>query len=191
MSTRIVLEDPYKSLWDRGYLRKSSQSSRMLVDLVNDSKNRTTTSFARYRYSVYLGYEVPDGYEIDHIDTDHTNDDLSNLQMLTVEEHIAKSAKEKAGRNTVELTCPNCGKSFEIEVRNIRPEKVRNFCSRRCNALFYNAAKNLNRRSSGVWEREEEIRYLRSSGKSDYQIAEELNLNRASIYYARKKLNIP
>lgn len=104
MSTRIELREPYKSKWRSGYLRKSSRTDRMLVDLVNNHSDRTPTSFARYLMSVELGYEVPVGFEVDHIDQDPTNDNLSNLQVLSVEDHILKSSKEKQGRSYTELT---------------------------------------------------------------------------------------
>lgn len=104
MSTRIELREPYKSKRRSGYLRKSSRTDRMLVDLVNNHSDRTPTSFARYLMSVELGYEVPVGFEVDHIDQDPTNDNLSNLQVLSVEDHILKSSKEKQGRSYTELT---------------------------------------------------------------------------------------
>lgn len=33
---------------------------------------------------------IPDGYDIDHIDGDTLNNDLSNLQMLSRKENLAK-----------------------------------------------------------------------------------------------------
>ena len=190
MTTKIQLKEPYKSLWKLGYLRKSSQSERMLLDLVNSQHDRTTTSYARYLFSVSVGYMIPDGFEIDHIDGDPTNDSLNNLQMLTVEEHLIKSSKEKSGRSTVELTCPHCRCVFETECRNIRPEKVRNFCSRQCNGKYYHGD-GISKRTSGAWEIQDKIRELRELGYSDYKIANITKLKRTNIYYTRKVLNIP
>ncbi|AUR86319.1 HNH nuclease [Vibrio phage 1.084.O._10N.261.49.F5] len=191
MTSRIPLKEPYHSSWSKGYLRKSSQSPRMLLDLVNSDEDRTTTSFARYLFSVKLGYLVPEGFEIDHIDGDPSNDDISNLQMLTVEEHIRKSSEERSGRTFTELTCPNCYKTFETESRNIRPDRVRNFCSRSCNGKFHHGKGNLtSKRVSGVWDIQDKVRAYRILGYSDYKIAEVTGLTRTNIYYARKVLDI-
>ncbi len=49
------------------------------------------------------GYDkVPDGYEIDHITplSEGGTDDPSNMQLLTVEEHARKTAKERANRSS-------------------------------------------------------------------------------------------
>ena len=44
---------------------------------------------ARIIYAWFNG-EVPEGFVVDHIDNDPDNNKLSNLQLLTVEENLAK-----------------------------------------------------------------------------------------------------
>lgn len=108
---RIVLEEPYASRYRKGYLRRDS-SGRGRVDLVNTSTDRTTVSYARYLVEVQMNAFIPAGYEVDHIDADCSNDDLSNLQVLTVEDHLKKSAKEREGRAYSGFICPYCGTFF-------------------------------------------------------------------------------
>lgn len=37
-----------------------------------------------------IGKDIPDGYVVDHIDNDSFNNDISNLQLLTISENIKK-----------------------------------------------------------------------------------------------------
>lgn len=41
---------------------------------------------------VYVWYkcDIPDGYQVDHIDNDSFNNDPNNLQLLTIEENLRK-----------------------------------------------------------------------------------------------------
>ena len=127
----FYLEEPFKSLYKRSYLRED-KLGRKRVDLVNSEKDRTTISYARYLMCVKLGYLLSSEYEVDHIDRDCSNDEISNLQVLTKEEHLLKTTKEATtGRTTKLLTCECCGKHFEREVRQIRNN--RQFCSYSCN----------------------------------------------------------
>lgn len=133
---KIELETPFKELWKKGYLRQDTNTNRRRVDLVNNSKDRTTISFARYLVCVDRGSLLPDGYEVDHIDRDCSNDALDNLQVLSVEEHKEKTRLEATtGRTMVELTCQNCFKGFKREKRNVKPNTSPK-CSRKCNAQF-------------------------------------------------------
>ncbi|MBR0060392.1 MAG: HNH endonuclease, partial [Selenomonadaceae bacterium] len=44
------------------------------------------TPLSRVVWTYYNG-EIPDGYEIHHVDENKANDDISNLQMMTKSEH--------------------------------------------------------------------------------------------------------
>lgn len=51
---------------------------------------RATTDFTLYLHRVVWEYhntKIPDGYEIHHIDFYRSNNDISNLQLLTIAEH--------------------------------------------------------------------------------------------------------
>ena len=125
------LEEPFKSLYKRSYLRVD-KFGRKRVDLVNSDKDRTTIAYARYLMCVKIGYILSSEYEVDHIDRDCSNDEIDNLQILTREEHLHKTTLEMTtGRNTRIVNCACCGKAFEREVRQIRNKKQ--LCSRSCN----------------------------------------------------------
>ena len=95
---RIELQSPYKELYKRGYLRQDKQGRRR-VDLVNSEQDRTTVSYARYLVSVKEGRLLLPDEEVDHIDNDGSNDDIHNLQILSKEEHKAKTIKHRSPRN--------------------------------------------------------------------------------------------
>ena len=131
---RIKLEEPFASKWRRGYLR-TSKDKRKRVDLINSKSHRTTISYARYLVCVSLGYELSSEFEVDHIDTDCTNDSINNLQVLTIEEHRRKTSSENStGRSLTDLVCPNCNKEFKKFTNLIYVEKPK--CSRKCNAEY-------------------------------------------------------
>ena len=132
---RIILEEPYASRYRKEYLRRDS-FGRGRVDLVNTSTDRTTVAYARYLLEVNSGEFIPAGYEVDHIDAGCSNDDLSNLQILTREDHLLKSAKEREGRSYTVLVCPHCGVEFERETRSLVYNTKNVFCSRSCNAKY-------------------------------------------------------
>lgn len=48
---------------------------------------------SRFAYAWFIG-DIPDGYVIDHIDNDPFNNSIDNLQMLTIEENLAKRYKD-------------------------------------------------------------------------------------------------
>lgn len=138
---RIVLEPPFSDFWRKGYLRRDKTDGRGRVDLINTEEDRTTVSYARYLVSVKEGRLLEVWEEVDHIDTDCTNDDLSNLQILTTEEHISKTAEENRGLSYVTLICAYCGNDFEREIRQMHKKYPNNrtFCSRSCNGKYYAA----------------------------------------------------
>lgn len=139
------LEEPFKSLYKRAYFRRDPRG-RCRVDLVVDSKNRTTIAYARYLMCVKVGYVIQKEYDVDHIDGDCSNDDISNLQILLKSDHISKSAKERAtGRNIKEINCAFCGKLFSREVRKLRGKKI--FCGSSCNGKFYGHRPKLSKES--------------------------------------------
>ena len=163
----ITLESPFKNLYRKAYIREDSKGRRR-VDLINNSKDRTTISYARYLMCINIGYILDKAYEVDHIDGDCNNDDISNLQILTKEEHLKKTTKEvTTGRSVRTLSCICCGKDFEREVRNIR--NSRSICSRSCNGKL---STNLKAKSKALtYEEVLDIRSLFVKGDKVYGIA--------------------
>ena len=126
----ITLEEPYSSLYRKGYLRLS-KDGRNRIDLVNSDKDRTTISYARYVMCVNLGYILSKDYEVDHIDRDKNNHDISNLQVLSVEEHRQKNSKEMTtGRACTIVVCDYCSKELSRENRTLKYSRYYcdNFC---------------------------------------------------------------
>lgn len=186
----LELESPFKELWTKGYLRKSKEG-RKRVDLVSWPESRTTVSYARYLLSVKLGRLLMENEEADHIDQDKTNDDLENLQVLTIEEHKVKTKGEVSGLTMVTCVCPFCGESFERRASLVGRTK-NTFCSRSCNAKYNKA--------NGKWEGKikqttdellAQIVELRADGLSDYKISDIIGINRSVIQRERRLNNIP
>lgn len=72
-------------------------------------------SISRIVASAFLGMNLyDDSVEVDHIDTDTTNNHYSNLQVLTVEEHRRKTFEDKGIKPT--LSCLGCG--VKLRARN-------------------------------------------------------------------------
>lgn len=132
---RIELREPYAGRYRRAYLRRD-KDGRGRVDLFNTKTDRTTISYARYLVEVSINDFIPEGYEVDHINADCSDDRLENLQVLSREEHIAKSARENEGRTYVTLICPCCNGEFVREKRFLNPSSKNIFCTRKCNGKF-------------------------------------------------------
>lgn len=92
---------------------------------------------------------IPDGCIIHHIDGDSLNNDIDNLQMLTVRKHNKIHASTLTGSIYLKR-CPYCG-----EVKSIftdyygKPSKVRSYC-KECtkfkNRVRYNITKERQKR---------------------------------------------
>ena len=131
---KINLEYPFTYEFRDGYVRVCSDG-RKRIDLVRYDGTRTTLSYSIYLMGTVIGYEITPSYEVDHIDRNCSNDDIDNLQILSVKDHSAKTSLENStGRTTVKLTCPVCGCDFEREKRHVRVDKPK--CSRSCNAKY-------------------------------------------------------
>lgn len=75
----------------------------------------------RYFYIHRLVYEmfvdtIPEGYVVDHIDNDPTNNNYKNLQAITNRENIVKYYDEVYWENLFNLHLENIRKSISLEV---------------------------------------------------------------------------
>lgn len=55
----------------------------------------------------YFNGKIPEGYVIHHIDGDKSNNDLTNLQLMTISDHT------KSHMEIAQHICKYCGKEFE------------------------------------------------------------------------------
>ncbi|MBR1807161.1 MAG: HNH endonuclease [Selenomonadaceae bacterium] len=77
---------------------------------------------------LYCYGEIPDGYQIHHIDENIANNDISNLQCLTKEEH------QRLHSLTVhQHTCVFCGEKFLSSALT----KTVKFCSEKCHSAYH------------------------------------------------------
>lgn len=79
----------------------------VMVDKVNGRK--TSISYAKYLMEVHLGRYLKSDETVDHIDNDYTNNDISNLRVISRSRH----AYEDVLRNKPnKVHCEYCGKVF-------------------------------------------------------------------------------
>lgn len=75
-----------------------------------DSETRTRvggTSYARWKMQKAIGRKLRFEEKVDHIDGNCSNDDLSNLQILSNQENVIKS---KMPKEMITFICPVCKK---------------------------------------------------------------------------------
>lgn len=88
----------------------------------------------------HLGRKLIDDEEVDHIDTDFTNDDIDNLQVLTKEKHIVKTITERPSVEILTLQCIMCQRTFtrtaSQERHNRKQGKRGPFCDRSCSGYY-------------------------------------------------------
>lgn len=125
---KIKLIDLYKDEFDSARLT-ICKDHRKRVSLYKKNGKSKWITYARYLWEDVNG-KVPDGFEVDHINNDKTDDRLENFQLLTREENIKKhnSTRERA---LIQMICPICGKEFSFEKRNLstHPNPC---CSKQC-----------------------------------------------------------
>lgn len=128
---KIEVQGPFVGIWNKAYVYVSSTDGRSRVCLVNSKTDRTLMSYARYLMCVKLNRILGPDEEVDHKDTDRTNDDLDNLQVLPKSVHKEKSDTElRTGRTYTTLICSFCDKEFQMEGRKCAPTTMHFFCCR-------------------------------------------------------------
>jgi hypothetical protein len=193
LSMKIELEEPYKSLYKSGYIVINKENRRMVL-LSRADKSQTTTSYARYLYSVKLGHLVPDDLHVDHINDDCTDDRIENFQLLTPEQNRLK--QEQKYREYIQIKhnmiCNNCNKPFVLTDRQLKMKQkagIKNFyCDKECfteyskkNFKGNNGARTPNATNTKSLEIVNKIKELRSYGWSSPRISKELNIARNTV----------
>lgn len=90
--------------------------------------NANEIGIHRFVYTYYFG-EIPKGCDIHHIDRDKSNNDISNLLMLTRSEHqkIHYPKGTRIPKIKKKFTCTFCGKEYEAF-----PNAQNLYCSEEC-----------------------------------------------------------
>lgn len=99
-----------------------------------DGVTRRTQSYPRYLMEQYLGRQLEEWEQVDHINNDPTDDRIDNLQLLTQADNIKKSAKSPKMYN---FDCPVCGEPCSMRysvyhANNIVQGKAGPYCSKSC-----------------------------------------------------------
>jgi hypothetical protein len=117
------------------YFRKDG---RQHVIISVDGKKKTV-SYPRYLMQQVINRELTDLETVDHIDGDFTNNDLSNLQILTREANASKKYDDHPQLRSKYITymCPVCNNTFQREERVVRRNQIKRgcegpYCSKSC-----------------------------------------------------------
>lgn len=124
---KIEVSDYYREKYKQAYLLTNNEPRRV-VCLVEHNGNKTSMSYAKYLFTSYYKCDIPEGYDIDHINNDKLDDRIENFQILSKKDNILKSHTIK---EFVIRECPICHKNFIYEKCNLstHPNPC---CSRRC-----------------------------------------------------------
>lgn len=114
------------------YKRKDN---RFHICIIYDDGHRQTKSYPRYLMEQHLNRELLPSETIDHIDNDKTNNNISNLQILSLKDNAKKQAALNP-RKLYTFTCPQCNtpatKYLSDVVHNRKTGKSGPYCSRSC-----------------------------------------------------------
>ncbi len=117
---------------------RPSMAGRAYLNVIYNDGSHGSILYSRYLAEQHLGRVLETWEHVDHIDQDHTNDNLDNLQVLTASEHAAKTARCVKPVTMIERVCPRCDTTFTRPERYFRSKKDsrRAFCSKSCSAIF-------------------------------------------------------
>lgn len=116
------------------YLNKKDNRLRLFMRHKVTGEKRTI-SYPKYLMECYLGRYLEKDETVDHLDGNPLNNEISNLQVLKLSEHV----KLDAIRNKdVTVECAYCGRPFTIKGKDLHNRNRRDrhqsgyFCSRSC-----------------------------------------------------------
>jgi len=112
--------------------------NRKIVIVVYETGNRRTVSYPKWLMEQHLGRQLDKNTEtVDHIDRNHSNDQLSNLRIVERKQHSADDTRRV---KLVDFTCSMCRKPFQRSPRLVRDKNKKGsrgiFCSRQCSGKY-------------------------------------------------------
>ncbi len=91
-----------------------------------------TISIHRFVWTYFNG-EIPEGYDVQHRDLNHDNNDIANLKLVTKDEHKKIHAAVKSTRRPdkkSKFACAVCGREYEAANRGNN-----SYCSAKCKKI--------------------------------------------------------
>ena len=97
---------------------------RQIVITIDRNGVRRTVSYPKWVMECQLGRKLDENLEtIDHWDSNHSNNDLSNLRIVPRDQHSADDTRRV---KLVKFNCAWCDKEFERSPRLIRDKAKKN-----------------------------------------------------------------
>lgn len=116
-----------------------AKDGRLRIIGVDENGNKHTISYPKFLMENHLNRYLEKDEQIDHIDGNPLNNDISNLQILKLGEHQKLDALRV---KNVKVRCAYCGKEFIIKGSNLclrnRKDRLQTgyFCSRECSGKY-------------------------------------------------------
>lgn len=130
---------PYEKYHSAGPFK--NKEDRLCLNILRNKKHKQIL-YARYLLEISLKRKLKDGYGVDHIDGDKTNDIIDNLQELSSKGNRIKGTSKKILHNIknkrrLVLWCSVCGKRFKIfkwkiDLKKLKKGKKFYFCCKEC-----------------------------------------------------------
>jgi hypothetical protein len=128
---KVEVSDFYKKKGVKAVYVGINKEPRRVATLIYTNGEKHSMSYAKYVYTSYYECDVAEGDQVDHIDKNKMNDDISNLQVISRKLNTNKS---KMIKEFVELECPVCHEKFLFEKRNLSTH-LNPCCSRKCGGI--------------------------------------------------------
>jgi hypothetical protein len=135
----------------------------------NGRPKKRFISYAKYLWISANKCEVPKGMEVDHINNNHKDDRIENLQLLSKSENIQKEYKDtgRLGKLVVDLVCPICGVKFTKRLAEVRKgaRKQQCCCSIKCSTtlqakhIYFDRGKYIEEMEKKAYKSSEGYRY--------------------------------
>lgn len=152
------------------YMHKNGR----LMAYIKDTQQ--VVSYPRVIMENYLGRKLEPYEEVHHKDDDPLNNDISNLEVLTKEEHLRLHARKNIKYHDKIMKCPWCGKDFlwtaeqQSRFHSNSHRDGRNsaapFCSKKCAGEYGRKVQREHGWNLGFSKRkltDEQVRYVRDN----------------------------